>query len=200
MEAQRLGRIRDKLEEGELLGETFLTDQDRSLFSGFAFLTAKPIILVANTGAETVETRALEDAATRAGLTFFRIHGQTEMEIAQLPAEEQTDFLEDAGLEQSARDRFVKTIYARLDLISFLTAGEDEVRAWSVPRDTAAPRAAGRIHTDLERGFIRTEVVRWDDLLQVGGFKEAKSAGKTRVEGKDYTVKDGDVLTVLFNV
>jgi GTP-binding protein YchF len=200
LEGQRLTRIREKLEGGQPLGEQFLTPQDHRLFSGFAFLTAKPILLVANTGSAPLETGPMERLAKELAIPVHRISGQTEMEIAQLPEEDQAEFLADVGLQQSARDRFLQAIYDRLDLISFLTAGEDEVRAWSIPKQTLAPKAAGQIHSDLERGFIRTEVVRWDDLLEAGGFKEAKSGGKTRTEGKQYLVKDGDVLTVLFNV
>ena len=98
------------------------------------------------------------------------------------------------------KNRFLRTIYTELNLVSFLTAGEDEVRAWSIPRDTPAMQAAGKIHSDLERGFIRAEVVEWNQLLAAGGFKEAKRHGVMRLEGKDYPVKDGDVLTIRFNV
>lgn len=199
-EHQRLVKIRERLEQGELLGNGLSTPEDRSLFAGFAFLTAKPLIVVANTGEQSADTRALEQAAVSKGLTLFHIQGQAEMEIAQLDPDEQTEFLEHLGIDEPVKNRFLRTIYAELNLVSFLTAGEDEVRAWSVPRDTPAMRAAGKIHSDLERGFIRAEVVEWSKLLEAGGFKEAKRTGVMRLEGREYPVKDGDVLTIRFNV
>ena len=199
-EYQRLERISRRLEEGRLMDRNFFTPEDHKLFSGFGFLTAKPIIVVANTGERAVDTGALEEAVLRQGLVVFHIQGLAEMEISQLPPEDQVEFLENLGIEEPVKDRFLRTIYARLNLISFLTAGEDEVRAWSIPRDTLAARAAGKIHTDLEKGFIRAEVVEWDKLLQAGGFKEAKTSGLLRLEGREYRVRDGDVLTIRFNL
>ena len=199
-EYQRLLKILDHLERGRLLGQGLFTPEDRSLFSGFAFLSAKPLILVANTGEKPADTRALEQAAGAKGLTLFHIQGEAEMEIAQLDPDEQIEFLEHLGIDEPVKNRFLRTIYAELNLVSFLTAGEDEVRAWSIRRDTPAMRAAGKIHSDLERGFIRAEVVAWSQLLEAGGFKEAKRNGMMRLEGKEYTVKDGDVLTIRFNV
>jgi GTP-binding protein YchF len=199
-EYQRLLRIRERLEQGQLLSSDFLSAEDERMFSGFGFLTAKPIIVVANTGERASATGALQEAVMRHGLVLFHIQGEAEMEIAQLSAEDQAEFLTDLGIDEPVKDRFLRTVYAQLNLISFLTAGEDEVRAWSIRRDTPAVQAAGRIHSDLERGFIRAEVVEWDRLLAVGGFKEAKQSGVMRLEGKDYPVKDGDVLTIRFNV
>lgn len=196
----QLEKASRRLEEGRLLDDEFFASGDRRLFSGFNFLTAKPIIVVANTGERSLETGPLEEAARRLGLELFRLHGLEEMEIARLDREDQQLFLEHLGVEEPARNRLLRAIYSRLDLISFLTAGEDEVRAWSIPRRTPAVRAAGRIHTDLEKGFIRAEVVEWDRLLEAGGFKEARNAGVLRLEGKDYPVRDGDVLTIRFNL
>lgn len=198
-EHQRLEKIRGRLEQGLLLGPDFLNSEDRKLFSGFAFLTAKPLIVVANTGEQSVDTTALEREVVAKGLTLFHIQGEAEMEISQLAPEEQIEFLEHLGIDEPVKNRFLRTIYAELDLISFLTAGEDEVRAWSITRNTPAMRAAGKIHSDLERGFIRAEVVEWQQLVTAGGFKEAKSCGQTRLEGREYPVKDGDVLTIRFN-
>jgi GTP-binding protein YchF len=199
-EYQRLLRIRERLEQGRLLGRDFFTSEDERMFAGFGFLSAKPIIVVANTGERSVPTDGLEEAALRHDLVLFHIQGEAEMEIAQLPSEDQSEFLEHLGIDEPVKNRFLRTIYAQLNLISFLTAGEDEVRAWSIRCGTSAVRAAGRIHTDLERGFIRAEVVEWDRLLAVGGFKEAKQVGAMRLEGKEYPVKDGDVLTIRFNL
>jgi len=199
-EYQRLAKIREHLEQGRLLGREFFTPEDRSLFSGFAFLSAKPLIVVANTGEKSADTLPLQQAAGAKGLTLFHFQGVAEMEIAQLDPDEQIEFLEHMGIDEPVKNRFLRTIYTELNLVSFLTAGEDEVRAWSIPRDTPAMQAAGKIHSDLERGFIRAEVVEWNRLLEAGGFKEAKRNGVTRLEGKDYPVKDGDVLTIRFNV
>jgi GTP-binding protein YchF len=198
-EHARLEKLAERLGRGMPIGVDELSGDDRRLFSGFAFLTAKPIIVVANTGETSCDTGPLEAAAAQLRLSFFHIQGAAEMEIAQLPVEEQTEFLAALGADEPARARFVRTIYQALGLISFLTVGEDEVRAWSVPRDAPAARAAGRIHTDLERGFIRAEVVYWTDLVEAGGLKEARSAGRLRLEGRDYTVKDGDVLNIRAN-
>ena len=199
-EYQRLEKIRERLEKGMLLGSDFLNSEDRKLFSGFAFLTAKPLIVVANTGEQSADTTALEREVAAKGLTLFHIQGEAEMEISQLAPGEQIEFLEHLGIDEPVKNRFLRTIYAELDLISFLTAGEDEVRAWSIARNTTAMRAAGKIHSDLERGFIRAEVVDWKQLVSAGGFKEAKSCGQTRLEGKEYPVKDGDVLTIRYNI
>jgi GTP-binding protein YchF len=199
-EYQRLAKIREHLEKGLLLGQGFFTPEDRSLFSGFGFLSAKQLILVANTGEKSADTLPLQQAAGAKGLTLFHFQGVAEMEIAQLDPDEQIEFLEHMGIDEPVKNRFLRTIYTELNLVSFLTAGEDEVRAWSIPRDTPAMQAAGRIHSDLERGFIRAEVVEWNKLLEAGGFKEAKRNGVMRLEGKDYPVKDGDVLTIRFNV
>ena len=122
------------------------------------------------------------------------------MEIAQLSAEDQREFLTDLNLEEPARDRFLQALYARLDLISFLTVGDQEVRAWSIARGASALQAAGKIHSDMERGFIRAEVIPCEQLLAAGGFAEARKQGQLRLEGKEYPVQDGDVLTIRFNV
>jgi GTP-binding protein YchF len=199
-EHQRLLRARQRLEGGRLLDREFFSAEDERLFWGFGFLSAKPIIVVANTGERTAETSGLERAVLKHDLVLFHIQGHAEMEIAQLPPDDQKEFLEHLGIDEPVKDRFLRAVYAQLNLISFLTAGEDEVRAWSIRRGTTAVRAAGRIHSDLERGFIRAEVVEWDTLLAVGGFKEAKQAGSLRLEGKEYLVQDGDVLTIRFNL
>ena len=199
-EYQRLEAVRVRLEEGKLIGGDLLSDEDRRLLSGFSFLTAKPIIVVANTGELAADTAGLEKAAQALKLVSFVLRGDMEVEISRLSAEDQPEFLAELGVTEPARTRFLKTIYAALDLTSFLTVGEDEVRAWSIPRGTPAAKAAGRVHTDLEKGFIRAEVVHWTELVEAGGLKEAKSSGKLRLEGKEYPVKDGDVLNIRFNL
>ncbi|RPJ08933.1 MAG: redox-regulated ATPase YchF, partial [Spirochaetaceae bacterium] len=186
--------------EGKLIGETSLDPTDKKLLSGFCFLTEKPITIVANTGSEVADTSKLEKQVTDLGLGIFIMRGDLEMEISRLPVDEQKDFLADLGVTEPAVKRFVAHIYSRLKLLSFLTAGEDEVRAWSVRSGALAPEAAGKIHTDLEKGFIRAEVIPFEELVAAGGFAEAKKNGKLRLEGKGYEVKDGDVLTIRFNV
>ncbi len=204
-EYQLLERLSGRLEEGNLIGTDFLAPEESKLTSGFNFLTAKPVIVVANTGGETDEERdgalkVLREETTLLGLDLFAIRGNLEMEIAQLSEEDQQEFLTDLGLREPAKNRFIRHIYTSLDLISFLTVGEDEVRAWSIPGKTEAVRAAGKIHSDLEKGFIRAEVIHYEELLAVGGLAQARKQGKLRLEGKNYTVKDGDILNIRFNV
>ena len=131
---------------------------------------------------------------------MLAIGGQTEMEIAALLPEEQEEFREALGIATSARDRFIQAAYALLELVTFLTTGEDETRAWPIHRGTTALRAAGKIHSDIERGFIRAEVIAFDELVALGGEKQAREAGKLRLEGKEYQVRDGDVINFRFNV
>jgi hypothetical protein len=128
------------------------------------------------------------------------LSAQVEMDIAQMPADEQREFLEALALDEPASHRFIRAAYSLLDLVSMLTVGPDECRAWPIRRDLRAPRAAGKIHSDIERGFIRAEVIRWEDLVELGSEAKCRDAGKLRVEGKDYVVKDGDVVHFRFNV
>ena len=134
------------------------------------------------------------------GLGWVVLSAQVEMDIAQLPAEDQQEFLESLDLEEPASARFIRAAYALLDLVSMLTAGPDECRAWPIRRNLSAPRAAGKIHSDIERGFIRAEVIWWEDLVGLGSEAKCREAGKLRVEGKDYVVQDGDVVHFRFNV
>jgi hypothetical protein len=199
-EHHMLTRIVERLGSGGFLGKDFFNAEDVKLFSGFGFLTVKPIFVVVNTGEETVDYSETEGEARERGLSIFPIRGDMEMEIAQLSPEDQKDFLADLGIEEPAKNRFLRTIYATLHLESFFTTGEDEVRAWTIREGTPAVKAAGVIHSDLEKGFIRAEVIPWGDLLACGSSQEAKKTGKIRLEGKDYPVKDGDVLLIRFNV
>jgi hypothetical protein len=190
----------EKLSGGSLIGSDFLSENDLPLFSGFSFITAKPVIVIANRGEKCADEANLQTLIENYDITLFPMRGDLEMEISQLPREEQKDFLLDMGVSEPAIDRFLQNIYKTLNLISFLTVGEDEVRAWSIPAGFNARKAAGRIHTDLERGFIRAEVVTFEDLVSAGNLQVAKKTGKIRLEGKDYIVKDGDILNILFNV
>jgi len=195
-----LTKIAARLEEGGAIGADLIHEEERQLLAGFQFLTAKPVIGIINTGERSADTTALEKRAEQLGIDVFTIQGLQEMEISQLSEQDQREFLADLGLTAPARDRFLRALYARLDLISFLTVGDREVRAWSIPRGASALQAAGKIHTDMERGFIRAEVIPCEQLLAAGGFAEARKHGQLRLEGKEYPVQDGDVLTIRFNL
>lgn len=176
---------------------------EQSLLSGFSLLTSKPLLALLNQNEDDFAVglpAPLSDAARTNGLELMPISGKLEMDIAELPPEEQGEYLEALGISASARDRFVQKAYALLDLISFLTTGEDESRAWPISRGTSALRAAGKIHSDIERGFIRAETIAYDDLLELGSEKKARDAGKMRAEGKEYIIQDGDVINFRFNV
>jgi ribosome-binding ATPase YchF (GTP1/OBG family) len=156
--------------------------------------------VVVNVGESSADTAAVRQTAEAQGLELFLIHGKQEMEIAQLEPQEQREFLSDLGLTEPTRDRFLHALYRSLDLISFLTASDKEVRAWSLPSGSSALRAAARVHSDMEKGFIRAEVIALDELLAEGGFAQARKSGRLRLEGKEYVVRDGEVLTIRFNI
>jgi ribosome-binding ATPase len=194
-------RMKSALEEERPLRDLELTPEDTGLIAGFRFLSLKPLLLLLNqpesggdAGAEVFQL------AESKKLSLIAISGKVEMEIAQLDPDEQREFLQDLGIEEPARGRFIRAAYSLLDLISFLTAGEDECRAWSIKRGTIAHRAAGVIHSDIERGFIRAEVTRFEDLVELGSEARCREQGKLRLEGKDYIVQDGDVVHFRFNV
>jgi GTP-binding protein YchF len=195
-----LRKIAARLEKGGAPGADLIHEEERPLLAGFQFLTAKPMIGIINTGAHSVDTGALRRHSEQLGIDVFPIQGLQEMEISRLSAEDQMEFLADLGQDDPAGERFLSALYSRLDLVSFLTVGDQEVRAWSIPRGASALEAAGKIHSDMERGFIRAEVIPCDQLLAVGGFAEARKQGQLRLEGRGYEVQDGDVLTIRFNV
>jgi ribosome-binding ATPase len=178
-------------------------DLDRKHLKGFGILTDRPLLVALNRGEERVSEPMPPALAARiaelnaAGLT---LSGSVESDIAALDPEDQADFLADLGLSESALTRFIQTAYGLLDLISYFTVGEDEVRAWTIRKGFNARKAAGRIHSDLERGFIRAEVTPYDVFMGYGSEAAVKDAGKLQVEGKDYIVRDGDILHVRFNV
>jgi ribosome-binding ATPase len=180
-----------------------LAPDDWNLLAGYRFLSAKPLLLVLNVPESDVANPAPADLvsyAGRLGLGLVVLAGQVEMDIAQMPPEDQKEFVASLGLSEPAIGRFIHAAYKLLDLISFLTAGEDECRAWPIRRGLTAPKAAGKIHSDIERGFIRAEVVRWEDLVHFGSEAKCREAGRYRSEGKDYVVQDGDVINFRFNV
>jgi len=202
-EIHLMERIVARLEEGAPLRTLGLEDNELRALSGYQFLTLKPLLLVLNlpedNAAEPVP-QALEQAAAAADTGIVPLSAQIEMDIAQMPESERAEFYEAMGLREPARDRFLAAAYRLLDLITMLTAGEDECRAWPVRAGSTAPRAAGKIHSDIERGFIRAEVIRWQDLVELGSEAKCREAGKLRIEGRDYVIQDGDVAHFRFNV
>ena len=191
------------LEAEKPLRSLELDDVERKLLSGFRFLSSKPLLLVLNVpedqAADPADPALCALAAER-GLGLIVLSAQVEMEIALMDPADQAEFLESLGLEAPARSRFLRAAFELLELISMLTYGPDECRAWPVRRGTPAPRAAGKIHSDIERGFIRAEVVRWEDLIRLGSEAKCREAGLLRVEGKEYIIEDGDAVHFRFNV
>ena len=204
-----LEKVKAHLEEGQLAItlETENEDEDAWLAT-YNLLTAKPVIYAANVaeddiaddGANNQYVQAVREYAAKQNSEVFVICAQIEEEISELDEDERKMFLEDLGLTESGLEKLVRASYHLLGLMSFLTAGEDETRAWTIKIGTKAPQAAGKIHTDFERGFIKAEVVNYQDLLDNGSLSAAKEKGIVGMEGKDYVVKDGDVILFRFNV
>ncbi len=200
-----LDRMRGELEAETPIRAMALSGDERRLLGGSQFLTDKPLLDLVNVGEEDLPRRiALEEELRAAhgasGRDLAVMGGRFEMELNELSDDEAAEFREEAGVEHSGMAEAVQRSYALLGLISFLTVGPDECRAWTVTEGATAPEAAGKIHTDLQRGFIRAEVIRYEDLVECGSEAEAKRRGLQRTEGKDYQVQDGDVVHVLFNV
>ena len=200
-----LARLKEALEAGTPIREQNISEDDWKLLEGTQFMTAKELLVIVNVGEEDLE-RGPEIAAELGarfegkGRALAVMGGKFEMELNDLEGAEAEEFRQSVGVTESGLEESIRLSYELLGLISFLTAGEDECRAWSVQRGATAPAAAGKIHTDLQRGFIRAEVVAYDDLIECGSEAEAKKRGLVRTEGKDYVVKDGDILHILFNV
>ncbi|GHF56333.1 hypothetical protein HNQ07_003642 [Deinococcus metalli] len=171
----------------------------------FGLITIKPVIYVANVGEDDLtqdnaHVQRVREYAAAEGAQVVKISAQIEGELAEMPEDEARAFLHDLGVEESGLDQLVKVGYETLGLITFITSGEKEVRAWTIHRGETAPEAAGEIHSDLQRGFIRAEVIEWDKMVEAGGWAAAKSKGWVRTEGKDYVMKDGDIMNVLHNM
>lgn len=197
-------RCLEHIEKGEPLRTLALSEEEqKALGPGIQLLSATPLITLYNLSeqawADPASTKLRETRTGQASVSLA-ICGSIEAEIASLPADEQKDFLEGLGLGEPARNGFIRAAYGLLDLISFLTAGPDECRAWPIRRGTAARKAAGKVHSDIERGFIRAEIYRPEDLKVVGSEAALKAQGKIRVEGKEYVMHDGDVVNFRFNV
>ena len=208
-EVQMIKRLMTHLEGGNLAISFDREDEDEDeWFNSYNLLTAKPVIFAANVseddlsddGASNEYVKKVREFASGNGSEVFVICAQIEQEIAELDDDEKAMFLEDLGLKESGLDKLIKASYKLLNLMSFLTAGEDETRAWTIKIGTKAPQAAGKIHTDFERGFIKAEVVNYKDLLELGSLSAAREKGLVGMEGKDYVVQDGDVILFRFNV
>ncbi|HEU5098084.1 MAG TPA: redox-regulated ATPase YchF, partial [Roseiflexaceae bacterium] len=198
-ERDLLVMLQKELEEGKPIRDVELNDEQERLLRGYQFLTAKPMLLAINISESQISSPPRFDYPHRSS-DVVALCGKVEAELAQLDDEDAGAFMEDLGISEAARDRAISSSYRLLGLISFLTAGPDEVRAWTIRRGTPAVEAAGAIHSDIQRGFIRAEIVAYDDLIKAGGMTEAKKQGTVRMEGKTYVVKDGDVCHFLFNV
>ena len=208
-EVDMLNRLKGFLEEGHLAKNFELENEDEEAwFSEYNLLTSKPVIYAANVaeedladdGASNEQVSKVREFAKGEDSEVFVICAQIEQEIAELDDDEKKMFLEDLGLEESGLEKLIRASYHILGLISFLTTGPDETRAWTITEGTKAPQAAGKIHTDFERGFIRAEVVSYDNLVEHDGYNGAKEKGLVRSEGKEYVVQDGDVVLFRFNV
>lgn len=200
-------RCHEALERETPIRTLDLQEADLKRIRGFAFLTAKPLLLIVNLDEADLRTiptfvkdLGLEEIAARRSIALCAISAKVEEEIAELDANDARAFQEDLGLNESARDRLIRAAFFLLGLIQFFTVGEDECRAWPVRSGVVAPQAAGTIHTDFERGFIRAEVVRYEDLRALGSFAAAREKARLRSEGKEYVVLDGDVINFRFNV
>jgi len=206
-ELEVLDKIQPALEEGRSARTVSLTNDERAVARNFFLLTMKPTIYAANVDEATLANpdqnamvTAISEVATLESAEYVVICAQLESELVALPLEERLDYLRSLGVATSGVDRLIKSAYHLLGLMSFLTAGEKEVRAWTIPQGTRAQNAAGVIHSDIERGFIRAEIVNYDDLVRAGSYASAREQGVLRLEGKDYIMREGDVVNFRFNV
>ena len=207
-EVEFFERLRKELENGVNARAVEMTDEEKEMLSTVALLSSKPVIYAcnmsendfANSIAENARYKAVCQIAAAEGAEVLPICAELEAQIASLSKEEKEMFLADLGIEQGGLDLLIQRSYQLLGLISYLTAGEPEVRAWTITKGTKAPQAAGKIHSDFERGFIRAEVISFDDLMACGTMQAAKEKGKIRSEGKDYVMQDGDIVLFRFNV
>jgi GTP-binding protein YchF len=200
-----LSRIHDALSRGKALRDSALSDGDRASLREFGLLSLKPLVVVANIGEKQNEierawVEAIGREARGMGAECITVCGAVEQELAELTADEAAEFLKEMKLSEMALPRFIRLCYRLLGLISFFTVEGDIVQAWAVQRGTTAPRAAGRIHTDMERGFIRAEVISFDELDRVGDMAAVRERGLLRIEGREYVVRDGDVIRFRFSV
>lgn len=205
-EMELLEQLHQVLESGNRIDGLDLDDEDRRLLSGYQFLTLKPMVWLLNLddagfqSGQYRERQEIEKAARDKNIPLVLMAGAMEQEIQDLDEADRVDFMKDLGIDQTGTERLAQAAYEHLGLISFLTAGEDEVRAWTIRAGTPAKEAAGKIHSDIERGFIRAEVVSFAALLEAGTMAQARDQGQVRLEGKEYIMQDGDIVNFRFNV
>lgn len=207
-EASLLERVASSLSEGRPARQLDFSEEEAALLRELTLLTMKPTLYVANVAEDEAATaekenpfvQRVKEYAAAEGAEVVAISAKVEAEIAELSGEEAKEFLAAIGLAESGLDRLIKKAFSLLNLMTFLTAGPDECRAWTITRGTTAPKAAGKIHSDIERGFIRAEIVTYDDLVVAGSTAAAREKGKVRLEGKEYVMQDGDVTYFRFNV
>ncbi|NLM69355.1 MAG: redox-regulated ATPase YchF [Firmicutes bacterium] len=201
-----LTKCQEALEQDLPLWTLDFTDDEAKMIRGYNFLTLKPLLLVVNVDEEQMQRNTypqqdeLEAWAEERGIPIIIVSAQVEVEISQLEAEDRALFMADLGINESGIERLSRAAYAHLGLISYFTTGTDEVRAWTITQGTNAKQAAGKIHSDIERGFIRAEVVSYDDFIELGSIQKVKEKGLFRLEGKEYIVQDGDIISFRFNV
>lgn len=207
IEVDALNKLKDALEKNNLASSVSLNDEEKEMLSDFYLLTAKPMMYVANVSEEQLKNidndekyLELKEYAKKSNSEVIPLCVKIEEELATLEDSEKQEMLDLLGIEESGLDKLIKTSYKLLGLMSFLTAGEPEVRAWTIKIGTKAPQAAGKIHSDIERGFIKAEVINYQELLDQGSIANAKEKGLVRIEGKDYVMQDGDVVLFRFNV
>ena len=206
-EMELLRKLKTHLEDGKPVRTFEMTDDERETLKDAFFLTDKKVIYVANVNESqlpTIDTdpyvQKVRDYAKAEGAEVIALCAKLEEELSELDDEDKEMMMQDYGIDESGLDKLIKASYSLLGLISFLTSGKDECRAWTIKKGTKAPQAAGKIHTDFERGFIKAEVVSYDDLMKYGSYNATREKGLVRLEGKDYVVKDGDIILFRFNV
>lgn len=202
-EINLLNKCKEQLIQEKMLEDLELSDKEQKAISPYQFLTRKKYIVLLNTGEstkDTVNTAEVIKYMKEKEIIYVDLCGEIEMEITQLSESEQNEYMCELGIKEPARARFIKESYRMLDLISFLTVGKDECRAWTIKNGTKAQKAAGKIHSDLEKGFIRAETVSFNAFKEVGSIQKAKEKGLLRQEGKQYLVKDGDIINIKFNL
>ena len=207
-EVEVLQKIKACLDDGKPVRQAELTEDELVLTNDMNLLTLKPTLYVANVAEDEAATaqddnefvQRVKEYAAKEDAEVIAISARVESEIAELDEEEAKEYLETIGLEESGLDRLIKAAFKLLGLLTFLTPVPDELRAWTIRNGTVAPKAAGKIHSDIERGFIRAEIVNYDDLIAAGSTAAAREKGKVRLEGKDYVMQDGDVTYFRFNV
>lgn len=202
-EYEILTRCRDHIESGKPLRTLEFSPPEEKIVSGFTFMSRKPLLILGNYGEESIgadDPAGLRAYAAEKGVSPIEFCGAMELEVADLSEEERQAFRDDLGLGEESRTHFLQSAYDLLGLMSFLTAGEPEVRAWTIRKNTRAVDAAGVIHSDIQRGFIRAEIVNYDDFVAAGSMAKAKEQGHVRLEGKEYIMRDGDIVLFRFNV